>query len=129
MGTSIKISDSMAEAARSEGRVMTRSLAAQLEHWAKIGRAVERSPQFDYAWVRQALAGEVAFDDLGGAERDYYLEELQAYLESIGADGGAADFIGELRAEGVPIYIEDEDGNLCEEQPDGTLKVLRRGNG
>jgi hypothetical protein len=42
MGQPIKISDDLALAAREEADVCERSIASQVEHWARIGRAVEQ---------------------------------------------------------------------------------------
>lgn len=42
MGQPIKISDDLALAARDEADVCDRSIASQVEHWARIGRAVEQ---------------------------------------------------------------------------------------
>ena len=42
MGQPIKISDDLALAARDEADVCERSIASQVEHWARIGRAVEQ---------------------------------------------------------------------------------------
>jgi hypothetical protein len=42
MGQPIKISDDLALAAREEADVCDRSMASQVEHWARIGRAVEQ---------------------------------------------------------------------------------------
>ena len=39
--SAIRISKALARAAKSEAQLMCRSLAAQVEHWASIGRAVE----------------------------------------------------------------------------------------
>ncbi|MGH7818273.1 MAG: TA system antitoxin ParD family protein, partial [Candidatus Binatia bacterium] len=52
MPTAIKLSDEIVETARGEGRVMGRSIAGQVEHWARLGRAVERAPGFGYDRVR-----------------------------------------------------------------------------
>ena len=42
MGQPIKISEELALAAREEATVCERSIASQVEHWARIGRAVEQ---------------------------------------------------------------------------------------
>jgi hypothetical protein len=42
VGQPIKISDDLALAAREEAEVCDRSIASQVEHWARIGRAVEQ---------------------------------------------------------------------------------------
>lgn len=41
--SAIRISKALAEVARTEAGLMNRSVAAQIEHWASIGRAVEGS--------------------------------------------------------------------------------------
>ena len=43
MGRPIKLSDRLAEAAAEASRIADRSIPAQIEHWANLGRAVERS--------------------------------------------------------------------------------------
>jgi ParD-like antitoxin of type II bacterial toxin-antitoxin system len=41
MGTPLKVSESLYEAARQESQAAERSITGQIEHWARIGRAVE----------------------------------------------------------------------------------------
>jgi hypothetical protein len=41
MGMSVKLSDDLALSARLEAEATDRSITAQIEHWAKLGRAVE----------------------------------------------------------------------------------------
>ena len=41
--TAVKISDELAAWAREEALTADRSMAGQIEHWAKLGRAVENS--------------------------------------------------------------------------------------
>ena len=43
MARSIRISDALYALATAEARLMDRSLAQQLEHWAKLGFALDRS--------------------------------------------------------------------------------------
>jgi hypothetical protein len=43
MGRPIKLSDRLAEAAAEVSRIADRSIPAQIEHWANLGRAVERT--------------------------------------------------------------------------------------
>jgi len=70
--TSIRISEEFAEASRREARALQRSLGGQIEHWAKIGRAIEHSGQFDSTRVARALAGELPVDELNAYERTAY---------------------------------------------------------
>ncbi len=43
MAASIRISDSLYQAAEQEAALMHRSLAMQVEHWASLGRALENT--------------------------------------------------------------------------------------
>ena len=47
MAKSIRISDDLYEMASLEAKLMHRSLAQQIEHWAAIGQALEATGEFD----------------------------------------------------------------------------------
>lgn len=64
------------EIIRAEAELSSRSIAGQVTHWMKIGRAVERAPGFTYEHVRQALAAEQSPDALTGEEQAVYIDEL-----------------------------------------------------
>jgi hypothetical protein len=103
--SAIKLSDQFVGLARGEGKVMGRSIAGQVEHWARLGRAVERSPGFDYGRIRGALQAQASFDDLNADERAVALAELEDYLEDLPRDRDAP-FFAKLRAARVPIHGE-----------------------
>jgi hypothetical protein len=42
MPSSVKVSDNLLALAKEEARSARRSVSAQIEHWAMLGRAVER---------------------------------------------------------------------------------------
>lgn len=71
-GTSIRVSEELANISKAESRLMQRSQAGQIEYWARIGRAIEHSGQFDYQHIAQALKGEIAVDDLTAYEKPVY---------------------------------------------------------
>jgi hypothetical protein len=105
MPAAIKLSDEFVDLARSESRVMGRSIAGQVELWARLGRAVERAPGFDYERIRAVLSARESFDDLAADEQAVALAELEAYLEDLPREGDAA-FFAALRAAGAPIHGE-----------------------
>lgn len=80
MGQAVKLSSELVEAAEHEARLFSRSKAGQIEHWARIGRAVESSPTVDVARVRAALNAELRFDELNADERPMALADLEAQL-------------------------------------------------
>jgi hypothetical protein len=126
MPTAIKLSDPIVSLARSEGRVLGRSIAGQVEHWARLGRAVERAPGFDYERVRAALSAQASFDDLRGDEQAVALAELDEYLENLPREG-EEEFFARLRAAGVPVHGETGRRSPRKALPDRRRKPARRG--
>ena len=59
---SIRLEDVLIERARTVGHAQSRSVAKQIEHWAKIGKMMEENPELSYKFVQDAL--------LAKAERD-----------------------------------------------------------
>jgi len=55
---SIRISDELFDLARDESGTMSRSIAQQLEHWAKIGAALEQAG-VTQEQVRRILGGDM----------------------------------------------------------------------
>ena len=49
---------------RRETDVSHRSLGAQVEYWAKLGRAIEHTPGFDVERVREAFDGRLRIENL-----------------------------------------------------------------
>lgn len=76
MGRAVKLSDELVESARHESAIYSRSMTQQIEHWARIGRAVERTGAFGER-VRAALEAELQFDALCAEEKLTYLSELE----------------------------------------------------
>jgi len=105
MPSAIKLSDAFVEIARREGRVMGRSIAGQVEHWARLGRAIERAPGFSYDRVHAALAARGSIDDLTADEQAVALAALEEHLENLPRDRDAA-FFARLRATGAPVHGE-----------------------
>lgn len=120
MSKGIKISDSLVELARTEGNAMHRSIGAQVEHWASIGRAIEHSADFAYADVLTALSAERAVDQLSAHERAFYLDLLANDLMADRATGE----IDRIRRARAPRYGLDARGRTVEIRPDDSVRVL-----
>lgn len=69
---SIKLASDLVEAARTEGALLNRSIAGQVEHWVKLGRSFEKSPGITLDRVRAALEGRFDAALLTDDERDYF---------------------------------------------------------
>ena len=109
MSSAIKLSAEFVDLARGEGRVMGRSIAGQVEHWARLGRAIERAPGFAYERVHAALSAQTSPDDLTADEQGVALAELEDYLEHLPRDRDAR-FFATLRAAGAPVHgVSDND--------------------
>jgi hypothetical protein len=55
MAQSVRINQELVDAAKSVAKVEHRSLAAQVEHWAAIGRAAEENPDLPFSMIREIL--------------------------------------------------------------------------
>lgn len=126
MPTAIKLSDAIVTIARTEARVMGRSIAGQVEHWARLGRAVERAPGFAYERVRLVLSAQAEFDALTGDEQAVALGELEEYLENLPSDRDEA-FFATLRARGAPIHGDTGARPARKLSPTRSRKTARRG--
>ena len=115
MARAIKLSDEFVEIARDEGRIMHRSIGAQVEYWARIGRQVEASGALGVEGVRRLLSGQGSVQDLREADDALYTRELIGELQSL--DGSDQRLLDDLRAGGHPIVSADEQGELVIEKP------------
>ena len=57
MAIAIKISDDLISNARVHSKVNNRSLTAQIEFWAKIGKCSEENPDLTYDQIKEILLG------------------------------------------------------------------------
>lgn len=102
MGLPIKISDTLALAARTEAEVFERSIASQVEHWALIGRAVE-----------QVLGHE----QVAALKRQAGMPEFSDAMRRVSSEAGQARALAHLRKLGGPRYSIDP------ARPGGILRI------
>ena len=57
MPTTVRISDDLLNEARKYSKIDHRSLAGQVEHWAKIGKCAEENPGLTYDLIKDILIG------------------------------------------------------------------------
>jgi hypothetical protein len=69
MATAVRVSDELLNDAKRFSRVDHRSLAGQIEHWARIGKCAEENPDLTYALVKEILLGREELDQ--GEKTDY----------------------------------------------------------
>lgn len=118
---SVKLSSDLVDQARQEASVLHRSVGAQVEHWARLGRALENTPGFGIERVRQALHGGLRLEDLSAAEQDAVFDyvgaeldapspRIRAHYAAIGAEAGAVG--------------SDAEGRLVRREASGGLKRI-----
>lgn len=57
MSTLVRISDPLAREAKIRSQVECRSVTAQIEFWATIGKTVEENPDLPYSFIKEILLG------------------------------------------------------------------------
>ncbi len=57
MPTAVKISDDLVAKAKVKSKVFKRSVAGQIEYWAKIGQIVEDNPDLPLPLIQDILVG------------------------------------------------------------------------
>lgn len=68
MPTAVRISEELANEARKFGRIDHRSLAGQIEHWARMGKCAEENPDLPYSLIKEILIGIEELDEGEKAE-------------------------------------------------------------
>ncbi len=112
MSQPVKLSDALVLDARLAGETVQRSIAGQVEFWARLGRAIE--PLLDGDRV-MALC------------RSGEAQPLSACLESVDSPTGRRRVADYLRSQPYPHYEPDPDapGMLVRIDADGTRTVGR----
>lgn len=80
MAQSIKLADDIMALVRREAELHSRSVAGQITHWLKIGRAIEHSGAFDHAKITAALVGMRDTVELSQEEEAAWLEAFSAKM-------------------------------------------------
>ncbi len=57
MSIAVRISDPLARKARARSQALHRSLAGQIEYWAKMGEVLEDNPDLSFSFVQEILVG------------------------------------------------------------------------
>lgn len=116
-----RVAADLMAAAAVEGARESRSAKQQLDHWARVGRAVCAQHTAARRRVEAALAGTVALSELSGEEAVTFNAEVQARIEQ----GLRTTNLGAvLNASGISTVSLDDDGQMIEHRPDGTSAPL-----
>lgn len=123
MGTPVKVSDSLFAVARQEAQAASRSITAQVEYWARIGRAVEAVVAHQELLTLKK-AGELLTPVFPSVARRREMHDL---LMQATAGTDRETVKAEIRAAGTPIYATDRDhpGMVVQVTPDGKRRLGR----
>ena len=55
MATAVKVSDDLFEKAKIKSKIFKRSIAGQIEYWAKIGQMIEDNPDLPLPFLQDVL--------------------------------------------------------------------------
>jgi hypothetical protein len=55
MATALKLSDKLIEIAKPHAAAQHRSIPKQIEHWARLGKAVEDNPELPVQFIKDTL--------------------------------------------------------------------------
>ena len=118
----IKLNGNLVDLARQDAPLFSRSIAGQVEHWARLGRAVESAPGFTLARVRAALAGTL---DAGSLSDDEWTLFEDMRFSALGEDPNPAvdAYFAELGRQPGAVG-DDAAGRLLRIGPDGSAKVI-----
>jgi len=68
MATAVRISEELVDDAKRFCRIDHRSLAGQIEHWARMGKCAEENPDLPYSLIKEILIGLDELDQDGKTE-------------------------------------------------------------
>jgi hypothetical protein len=109
------------DSAAAEGARQSRSAKQQLDHWARVGRAVSSQHSAARRKVEDALGGAIPLQELSVEEGVVFNAEITAAIdESL----GRTDYGATLAARGITTVALNDDGDLIQYRPDGTSSVL-----
>ncbi len=57
MTTAVRVSNSLVSEAKRYSKIENRSLTAQIEYWAKIGKYAEENPDLTYSLIKELIIG------------------------------------------------------------------------
>jgi hypothetical protein len=84
MAQSIKLGDDIMSIVRRSSELQSRSIAGQIAHWVRIGRAIEKSGNSDQTCITAALAGDIATTELTDQKKCVWLD---SFVEKMGQHG------------------------------------------
>jgi hypothetical protein len=109
------------DSAAIEGARQSRSAKQQLDHWARVGRAVSNQHIAARRRVEAALAGDLELRELSIEEGVVFNAEIAAAIQE---DLAESNYGEALAKRGITTVAINDASELVEHRPDGTSVVL-----
>jgi hypothetical protein len=109
------------DSAAAEGARQSRSAKQQLDHWARVGRAVSSQQTAARRRVELALAGELELRELSVEEGVVFNAEIAAAIQENLAESNYGEV---LANRGITTVALNDAGQIVEHRPDGSSVVL-----
>lgn len=116
-----RVAADLMDSASVEGARQSRSAKQQLDHWARVGRAVSSQQSASRHRVEAAMAGNLDLADLDADEEVVLNAEITAAIEE---NLAAANYGDVLSARGITLVALNDDGEIVEYRPDGSSSVI-----
>jgi len=117
MAQSVKLADEIMAAVRREADLHSRSVAGQITHWLRLGRAIEQSGAYDHARVTAALERSLDTVELREEEAVAWLDAFTEKMSGPSATERAFFAKRQKLGQGVGL---DAAGNLVHATPDAS---------
>jgi hypothetical protein len=115
LAQSVKLSDEIMALVRKESDLQSRSVAGQITHWVRIGRAIEKSGNFDHQRVTAALEASLAPEELSQEEHEVWVETFAEQMAE--PSDRSRDYFARRRQLGLGVGMS-ESGEIIREPGD-----------
>jgi len=116
-----RVAADLIDSAAAEGARQSRSAKQQLDHWARVGRAVSSHHSAARRRVEAALAGEAEVSSLSAEEGIVFNAEISAAIEEQLSE---SDYGRLLADRGITTVALNDAGQIVEYRPDGATVTL-----
>ena len=116
----IRVDDELYASAKLVGRLMSRSAAQQVAHWARIGRELEASPSLSHRAIAAVLDGRRDYDALTDHEQAVVRAE---WAERITERREGLDLARQFESDGHSYVELDQEGNVIRHGATATRPV------
>lgn len=106
MPQSVKLGDDIMALVRHEAQIQDRSVAGQITHWIRLGRAIEQSGNFNHDRLSAVLKGRQETSSLSPEEKDVWMASLTEHMSRPGPEEEA--FFRARREQGLGVGLDEE---------------------